>query len=47
MLFFDFVHFILGILGKEFYVIRSSFIRYFLASGPISFVIYLVKRTRP
>jgi hypothetical protein len=35
------------ILGKEFYVIRSSLIRYFLASGPISFVFYLVKRTRP
>src|SRR4029450_13921418 len=30
MLFFDFVRFILGILGKEFYVIRSSFIRCFL-----------------
>ena len=37
MLFFDLVHFILGILGKEFYVIRSSFIRCFLASGSISF----------
>jgi hypothetical protein len=34
---FDFVRFILGILGKEFYVIRSSFIRCFLASGPINF----------
>ena len=46
MLFFDFVHFILGILDKEFYVIRSSYIRTVLASGPISFVFYLVKRTR-
>jgi hypothetical protein len=46
MLFFDFVHFILGILDKEFYVIRSSYIRTVLASGPISFVLYLVKRTR-
>jgi len=46
MLFFDFVHFILGILGKEFYVVRSSYIRTALASGPISFVFYLVKRTR-
>ena len=37
MLFFDLVHFILGSLGKEFYVILSSFMRCFLASGPISF----------
>ena len=37
MLFFDFVRFILGILGKEFYVIRSSFIRCFLANGPTNF----------
>ena len=44
MLFFDFVHFILAILDKEFYVIRSSYIRTVLASGPISFVFYLVKR---
>ena len=43
---FDFVRFILGILGKEFYVVRSSYIRTVLASGPISFVFYLVKRTR-
>jgi len=46
MLFFDFVHFILGILAKEFNVIRSSYIRTVLAIGPISFVFYLVKRTR-
>jgi hypothetical protein len=34
------------LLGKEFYVIRSSYIRTVLASAPISFVFYLVKRTR-
>jgi hypothetical protein len=47
MLSFDFVHFILGILGKEFYVIRSSYVRTVLASGPYSFVFYLPKRARP
>ena len=46
VLFFDFVHFILGILDKEFYVVRSSYIMTVLASGPISFVFYLVKCTR-
>jgi len=47
MLSFDFANFILGMLGEEFYVIRSSFVRTVLASGPCSFVFYLVKRTRP
>jgi hypothetical protein len=46
MLSFDFANFILGILGKEFYVVRSSYIRTVLASGPISFVFYLIKGTR-
>ena len=47
VLFFDLVHFILGTLGKEFYVIRSSYVRTVLASGPYSFVFYLLKRARP
>ena len=34
------------LLGKEFDVIRSSYIWTVLASAPISFVFYLVKRTR-
>jgi len=47
MLSFDFANFILGMLGEQFYVIRSSFVRTVLASGPCSFVFYLLKRTRP
>jgi hypothetical protein len=47
MLSFDFANFILSMLGEEFYVIRSSFVRTVLASRPCSFVFYLVKRTRP
>ena len=45
MLSFDFAHFIIGVLGQEFYVIHSFSIRSFLASGPIAFLFYLVKRT--